>query len=205
MSVFEKYGTKVRVIKFDVDWLEIKNLCRGTIGMVDSEKEPSDEWKLNLLLAEHSPLRHSLITIEIENIPYALMGHLVRHHEGVTPYVRTSREDRTGVARDKRSQMDTVNMRMDLNIQSLINISRKRLCRQADAETREIWQMVVNEISLYDPIIASVCVPEGIHQCGCPEAFGKCSQCVNILSKLEHDELLDIKKRIKKYNEVMKF
>ena len=84
--------TKVKVIKFDVDWLEIKNLCRKTISMKDSKLEPSSEWKRDLLLAEHSPLRHSLITIDIEDVPFYVMGHLVRHSVGVTPYVSTSRK-----------------------------------------------------------------------------------------------------------------
>lgn len=67
---------EVKVIKFDVDWLEIKNLCRETIGMKDSKLEPNDEWKRKLLIAEHSPLRHSLITVDIQNVPFYVMGHL---------------------------------------------------------------------------------------------------------------------------------
>ena len=131
--------TKVKVIKFDVDWLEIKNLCRKTISMNDSNIEPTSEWKRKLLLAEHSPLRHSLITVDIEDVPFYVMGHLVRHSVGVTPYVSTSREDRTNISRSERSQTDLVSMRIDLNIQSLINISRKRLCNQADRQTQIIW------------------------------------------------------------------
>lgn len=196
----DKKEVKVNIIKWDVDWLEIKNLCRGTINMGDSKINPSDEWKKKLLIAEHSPLRHSLITVEIENIPYAIMGHLVRHSMGVTPYVSTSREDRTGVPRDKRSQMDTVTMRMDLNIQALINISRKRLCNQADPLTRKIWSMVINEVAKYDENIAWASVPEGIHTGGCTEGFSNCRYCNNMLCDLSNTELLDVTKRYDHYN-----
>lgn len=192
---------RCRVIKWDVDWLDIKNLCRSTISMGDSKIEPTHEWKRKLLLAEHSPLRHSIITIEIQNIPYAMMGHLVRHSVGVTPYVSTSREDRTGIPREQRSQMDSVNMRMDLNIQSLINISRKRLCNQADPSTKKIWQSVVDEVAKFDEDIAWACVPEGIHIASCPEAFGNCKSCVNFLNKLSKEELLDLHTRLTKYQE----
>lgn len=192
---------KVNVIKFDVDWLEIKNLCRKTISMADSNKEPDDEWKKKLLIAEHSPLRHSLITIEINDIPFYVMGHLVRHHVGVTPYVTTSREDRTNIPRDERKQTDLVSMRIDLNIQSLINVSRKRLCNQADKTTQKIWLEVIKEIAKYDSNIAWACVPEGIRTCGCPEKFRHCCACENIISKMDFESRLDITKRYDNYND----
>lgn len=192
---------EIKVIKFDVDWLEIKNLCRSTISMGDSKVEPNDEWKRKLLIAEHSPLRHSLITIEISDIPFAIMGHLVRHNVGVTPYVSTSREDRTGVKRKERSQMDLVNMRMDLNIQSLINISRKRLCNQADPITKRVWEQVVLEISKYDENIAWACVPEGIYRDGCSESFGYCNACNNFITNMSFDDRMGIMRRYDIYNE----
>lgn len=194
--------TKVKVIKFDVDWLEIKNLCRKTISMKDSKLEPSSEWKRDLLLAEHSPLRHSLITIDIEDVPFYVMGHLVRHSVGVTPYVSTSREDRTNTPRSERSQTDLVSMRLDMNIQSLINISRKRLCNQADVTTQKVWLQVVKAIAEYDKEIAWACVPEGIRTCGCPESFGNCKVCVSILKGMGKEELLDVHKRYDYYKKV---
>lgn len=191
-----------RVIKWDVDWLEIKNLCRGTANMKDSKIEPTSEWKRKLLMAEHSPLRHSLITIEISGIPYCNMGHFVRHSVGVTPYVSSSRPDRSDVAdRSERKQTDPVTMRMDLNIQSLINISRKRLCNQSDPVTRQIWQSVIDEVAKYDEDIAWACVPEGIHVASCPESFGNCKKCLNFLDSLSKEELLDMKTRLEKYQE----
>lgn len=195
---------EVKVIKWDVDWKEIKNMARTTISLKDSNKRPTTEWIRKMLIAEHSVLRHSLITIEIEGIPYAMMGHLVRHSVGVTPYVSTSREDRTGIKREERSQMDLVNMRMDLNIQSLINISRKRLCHQADTLTRQIWEEVVYKVSEYDEDVAWACVPEGIRTCGCPEGFGECRCCNNIIQGMDFDSRLYIPNRYDRYDKLVK-
>ncbi len=191
---------KVTVVKFDVDWTEIKNACRKTISMKDSKVEPGSDWKRKLLLAEHSPLRHSLITVDIEDVPFYVMGHIVRHSVGVTPYVGTSREDRTNVPRSERSQTDLVSMRLDMNIQSLINISRKRLCNQADKQTQIVWLEVVKAIAEYDQDIAWACVPEGIRSCGCPEKFGNCCACENIIKQMVFDDRLDLTKRYDHYN-----
>lgn len=191
---------KVTVVKFDVNWTEIKNACRKTISMKDSSIEPSSKWKRDLLIAEHSPLRHSLITLDIEDVPFYVMGHLVRHSVGVTPYVGTSREDRTGVDRSERRQTDLVSMRLDVNIQSLINISRKRLCNQADRETQLLWLEVVKAIAEYDQDIAWACVPEGIRTCGCPEKFGTCAACENVIKQMPFDNRLNLIQRYDHYN-----
>lgn len=191
---------KVTIEEFNVDWLAIKNRARGTIGMSDSKVEPTKEWKRKILIAEHSILRHSLISVKIENVPFYVMGHFVRHSAGVTPYVKTSRSDRTGVDRGERRQTDPVDMRLDLNIQSVINISRKRLCNQASDETRMVWEKVVQEIAKYDEEIAWACVPEGVAKCGCTEGFGNCKQCPAMLKDMNITDLFDIQKRYDHYN-----
>ena len=168
--------------------------------MSDSSIEPTQAWKRKILLCEHSPLRHSLITIDIVDIPFAIMGHFVRHHVGVTPYVTTSREDRTGVKREERSQMDPVSMRLDLNVQSLINISRKRLCQQADPTTIKIWEAILEAVREYDEDIYWACVPEGIRTCGCPELFGNCKQCYNMLKDMPPMRWFDVEERYDHYN-----
>lgn len=190
---------KVSIIEWQVDWLGIKNLCRKTVNMVDTKNEPISKWKRDLLIAEHSPLRHSLITIQIDDIPYAMSTHLVRHHVGVTPYVSTSRSDRTGVDRNTRSQMDTVSMRLDLNIQSLINISRKRLCNQADPTTQKIWLEVIKAVAEYDQDIAWACVSECIRTGGCPEKFGNCKFFESFAKDLSKEELIDVEVRYDAY------
>lgn len=199
--IMEGMIMKVKIIKWDVDWLEIKNLCRKTISMSDSKVEPGQDWKRKILLAEHSPLRHSLITVDVVDIPFAIMGHFVRHHVGVTPYVTTSRADRTEIKdRSERSQMDLVSMRLDLNIQSLINISRKRLCKQADPTTIKIWEAILDAVKEYDEDIYWACVPEGVRTCGCPELFGDCRQCYHMLKDMNPMDCFDVEKRYDHYN-----
>ena len=196
---------QVKIIKWDVNWLEIKNLCRKTISMKDSKVEPTQKWKRELLLAEHSPLRHSIITVDIEDVPFYVMGHFVRHHVGVTPYVSTSRSDRTGVDRNERRQTDPVCMRIDLNVQSLINISRKRLCNQADSETIKVWNAVLDAVREYAEDVYWACVPEGVRSCGCTEAFGDCKQCVNMMKDMDKMDLFDVNARYDHYNKKRDF
>ena len=185
------------ITDFNVDWAKIKDACMATIGK-RADKEPADTWKKKLLLAQHSPLRRGTISVYWEQIPYFVMGHLVRHHVGCTPFVSTSRSDRTGVDRTERRQTDFVSMEMDFNIQSLIDISRKRLCNCADAETIKYWKGLIEAVAEYDPIIAWACVPEGIHRGGCPECFSDCKVCNSILGQMEHPE--DMVARYEKYN-----
>ena len=95
----EKDKFKPEVLKFNVDWFDIKDACMQTIGK-EAGKEPNDEWKRKLLVCRHSPIRRSLISIKWDEIPNYVSTHFCRHSVGVTPYVQTSREDRTGIPRE---------------------------------------------------------------------------------------------------------
>lgn len=95
-------------------------------------------------------------------------------------------------------------MRMDLNIQALINISRKRLCFQADKTTQKIWLMVIKEVAKYDENIAWACVSECIRTGGCPERFGNCKYFDNFAKNLSKEDIIDIKKRYLIYNDKFK-
>ncbi|MBD5223889.1 MAG: hypothetical protein HDS71_07585 [Bacteroidales bacterium] len=63
------------------------------------------------------------------------------------------------------------NMALKLNAEEIINISKVRLCSKASAETREVWQEVVNELRHgVDPDLAMHCVPTCVYRGGiCPE------------------------------------
>lgn len=123
---------EVKITDFDINWKKIKSACMTTISKEAGDKEPSDEWKRRLLLCEHSPIRRGSISWKWPAIPYAILTHFARHHEGCEKFVGTERADRTGVDRSTRSQMNPVPMEMDANIQAIINISYKRLCSSAD-------------------------------------------------------------------------
>lgn len=129
-----------------------------------------DVWE-KWLHAEHSPIRVMQLRINMLDIPYYIAMHFVRHTEGVLPFVRSQRSSSPNpVDYDRRdaSQSTTVDYCPVLNPQSLINISRRRMCTKADEETRKIWFQVRNEIERYpDPyvsIISRVMVPDCIYR-----------------------------------------
>lgn len=190
----------VKITNFHVNWQAIKSACMTTIRKEAGDKEPSSSWKRKLLIAEHSPIRRSLISWKWEEIPYAISTHFARHHEGVEKYVGTSRADRTGIDRSERTQMDMVPMEMDANIQGLINISYKRLCTAADPTTRKYWLAVLLAIREYDEDIFYACVPQCVRCGGCPE-YQPCGFYDKFAETLTPEEQMDVHKRYDKYNE----
>ena len=94
---------ETKIIKYNVDWLEIKSACMQTISK-QAKTTPPNEWKRKLLISRHSPIRRGVISWKWDNIPFYVMGHFVRHHVGCTPYVATGREDRTNIPREERKQ-----------------------------------------------------------------------------------------------------
>ena len=147
---------KVEVINYQDNWQAVKDAAMRTIGS-DSGKYPSDAWKRNILLAEHSPIRLIELTVSIKGIPYYSVMHLVRHKIGIEHWVSTQRTDRTGVNRNELRQDALVDYTFRANAQAFITISRKRLCTQADKTTRAVWKAVIEAISEVEPVLASVC------------------------------------------------
>ena len=198
------YNVKTVITDFQVNWQKIKSACMTTISKKAGDKEPSTEWKRKLLLCEHSPIRRGIISWKWEEIPYAMSTHFARHHEGCEKFIGTERSDRTGIPREERSQMNPVPMEMDANIQSIINISKKRLCTCADATTRQYWQSVIDAIEQYDKDVAWACVPEGIYRGGCPEGFSNCTLCNDIIKSMPEEDRLDPSKRYDAYHSYQK-
>lgn len=191
---------KTKIEKFDVDWLNIKNLCRETVSMGKSELEPTQEWKRKLLMARHSPLRAGEIQWRWEEIPYAISTHFARHVHS-EKWVSTSRADRTEIKdRSKRSQMDNVSMIMRSNIDALQAMAEKRLCLQADPLTRAYMQSLVKAIQEYDEDLAWSLVPSCIRAGSCIELFGKCKFYDDLMKDVTKEEQMDIIKRYDIYN-----
>jgi hypothetical protein len=103
-------------------------------------------------------------------IPYWISVHFVRHHIGVNHYVQTQRTDRTGTDRNEKKQDEVVSHIMSINAQELINMSHKRLCKQASKETRQVMKMIVDEIVKVAPYMKDVLVPL------CKYRNGKCTE-----------------------------
>ena len=161
-------------------WKRVLNAARRTVGKNPIDKNPSDIWKAKMLLAEHSPIRLLEFDWSWKNIKQWVTVHLVRHHEGCEKFVHSQRSDRNKhiIDRNALPQGALNDMDMTANAQSLINISRKRLCSCASKETREAWVQVKESINKIDPIMASKMVPECIYRGFCPE-FDRCCGYVN--------------------------
>ena len=147
-------------IKKLTDWERVVDAARFTQRKEGLGKEPSQEFKKQMIISEHSPLRLFEFDIKVYGIPYCNMGHFVRHVHA-QPFVSTSRPDITG---SKVSRMQ-----LSLNAQEVINISRLRLCRKADSVTRTIWSKVVYELSKIEPELAEACQPQCVFKGFCSE------------------------------------
>jgi hypothetical protein len=167
-------------------WKIVLNAARTTVGKENAEKEPSSNWKKRILLAEHSPIRLLLVDWKWLGLRSWVSVHFVRHKIGIEHFVKTQRTDRTGMARDKIPQDALVDHECVGNAQSIINISRKRLCSTASLETREAWKIFLEKLKEEEPELVSVCVPECIYRGFCTEL--KCcgyAETIGYMEKLK--------------------
>jgi len=171
-------------------WREVADAARTTINKEPGSKEPSSQWKRRMLLCEHSPIRQLFIRFKWHDLKYWVSVHFVRHKIGVEHWVRSQREDRTGVKRDELPQASPVEHEVLADAQAMINISRKRLCNQASKETREAWQAVLEAIKEDQPELYNACVPDCIYRGWCYE-FNSCG----------YHKTKEFEERLKKYRE----
>ena len=150
-------------------WRDVADRARTTIGKEAGEGEPSGEWKRRMLLCEHSPIRQISITLRLKNLLSWVSVHFVRHKYGAEHWVSSQRTDRTGIDRNELKQSELVTHEMMLNPQSIINISRKRLCNLASPETRKAWTRALKAIQEREPELVAVCVPDCIYRGHCYE------------------------------------
>lgn len=151
-------------------WTDVLNAARFTQRKPLRSGEPSENWKKKIIKAEHSPLRCLMFNIDFYDIPYYVSVHLVRHIHA-QPFVSTSRPDIDGnqKPRDEQKKSDLVNMRLFLNAQEIIHISKVRLCNKAETETKVAWAEAIKELRRIEPILANACVPNCIYKGFCPE------------------------------------
>lgn len=186
---------RTKILKIKGDWQEVVNDSRFTVGKEPLGKEPSEDFKKRILIAEHSTIRSISVKWVWENMKHWVTVHWVRHKW--EKFVRTQRSDRTGINRDELRQDEPQDFTGEANTQHLIDTWRKRLCYMASDETRqyaEDFKMALHEV---EPEIADVLVPNCVYRCGCPEMDG-CEWFNN------HPELVtpDIQDRYDKYNEL---
>lgn len=166
---------KVEILKHptDEDWMLCKKLTLLTVWK-DSDKAPTDEWKVKLLKANHSPVRTLQFCFKLVDIPYWVSVHLVRHKHA-EPFVSSQRDDRqTMYKRDEAPQGAPVTMGWYMNAEELITIAHKRLCRQASPETRQLVQMICDKVIEVNPEFKDLLVPNCVYRGGLCDEFHCC-------------------------------
>lgn len=161
---------KTKILKIKGDWQEVVNDCRATVGKEPLGKEPSEKFKREILISEHSPIRAITIKWIWRNIASWVATHWSRHKWEC--YIKTQRTDRTGTDRNKLPQDAPVNFTGEANVQHLIDSFRKRLCMLASRETRKYAEDFKTTLHDVEPEISDVLVPNCIYRCGCPEPNG---------------------------------
>lgn len=194
---------KTEIIKFKGDWQDVVDGCRATVKKPPLGREPSAKFKTDILIAEHEPIREIWIKWRWRDIPYCIAMHWKTH---IWPgRTNTSRADRTGVDRSERRQTDPVNFEGCANPQHLIDTFRKRLCYQADPQTREYAEDFKAETRVYDAPISNVLVPNCVYRCGCPE-MNPCGLWWRFRNFVQREygqevSVYDIRSRYELYNE----
>lgn len=158
---------KTELLKIKGDWQEVVDDCRATVGKDSLGKEPGEDFKQKILIAEHSPIRDIIVKWRWADMPHWVTVHWVRHKWEC--FVRTQRSDRTGIPRDKLPQDEPQTFTGEANTQHLIDTWRKRLCRQASKETREYAEDFKVVLRRNAPEISDVLVPNCVYRGGCPE------------------------------------
>ena len=152
-------------------WKDVLNAARFTQRKSLLDKEPSDKFKKQIIRAEHSPLRALMFYIDMYDIPYYVAMHFRTHKLVHLPLVTTSRPDIDGSMKSREEQLksELVNMRLMLDAQEIIAISKVRLCNKAEKETRHVWYEAIKKLKEIEPILADACVPSCIYRGFCPE------------------------------------
>jgi len=191
---------KTQILNIEGTWNRAKNACRTTVNKIHTDNEPSSEFKTNLLISEHSPVRLIKVNWIWDSIKSWVAVHWVRHKWEC--FVSTRRTDRTGIDRNKLTQDELVTFEGEANAQHLIDTWRKRLCFQASDETRQFAEDFKIVLKEKEPELADVLVPHCIYRFGCPE-FDMCKRKFfeKFLEKNKGVNMNNIKERYKAYND----
>jgi hypothetical protein len=103
----------------------------------------------------------------------AELAHKVRRIPYITLNRANSREEisnRIAVLPETFDRDAPTDLAFICNAEFIINTSHKRLCTQASAATRYVWQKIVAQLYDIDPDLYDHCVPQCIYRGGiCPE------------------------------------
>lgn len=195
-----KHLPKTKILKLKGDWNEVLNDSRFTVSKPAKEAtyEPTDKFKKQILISEHTPIRDISIKWEWDDMPHWVTVHWVRHK--FEKFVQSQRSDLTGVERHALPQDVPQSMICEANLQSLIDAMKKRLCFHASPETRQYAESLKYGVSKVDNNIGDIFVPSCIYRGGCPERTN-CGFYAKFLEKHKDENLADIQTRYDLYNE----
>ena len=188
------------------DWRRVKNHCRTTDNKDFTEKDATDTFREKLLISEHTPIRLLEVDWSWKGIPYWVSTEWSRHK--FEKFISTQRDDRLkdDVPRGQKPQEAPVNYDGYANMQNLIDAWRKRLCRMATREARELAIDFKLELQKEHPVEARMLVPNCIYRMGCPE-FKSCGYINKFIDWVETNKdvpegwLYNIHLRYELYNE----
>lgn len=187
------------------DWKRVKNHCRTTDNKGFTENEATETFKKKLLISEHSPIRLIEFDWSWKWIPYWVSTEWSRHK--FEKFISTQRDDRLKdeTPRSEKPQGALVNFDGYANEQNLIDAWRKRLCKMATKEARELAMDFKSELRKTHPDESDVLVPNCIYRMGCPE-FDCCTHVQKFKDWCEDSgydliDLMDIQLRYDLYNE----
>lgn len=162
------------------DLMWCKECTLGTMGR-EALTPPTTQWLHRLLEARHSPIRELWYRFRLDDVPYWVSVHLVRHHMEFHPYVQSQRNDRqNNYDRTKAPQDAPVMMHISMNAEMLMILANKRLCMKASPETREVvaemCRLVLEKCPEFEGLLVPMCEYHGgvcheMQGCGrCPHA-----------------------------------
>lgn len=168
-EIVERY-TIVKVVQRG-SFRDVFDRARRTVNLEPSNRVVTSRAKRRLMLSEHSPIRDLTLCITLWNVPNFAVTHLLRHTVGVTPYIATNRDDRVKVKRRRRdkSQCELVSADFVLNIQSLINMARRRCCFKSDEATVALFNEILLHVYECDESYKGLFVKECVYRGFCPE------------------------------------
>lgn len=139
--------------------------------------------------SEHSPIRAFQYLIELDGVPSFVSVHLVRHKLGVEHFVRSMRDDLSGIDSREVNRLTPLHHTMLINAASLIAMSRKRLCFKSHRLTVGAMTKTRSAIGEVEPDLPDFLVPECVYRNGvCPE-FSECAPGLKAVMKAYEKEL----------------
>lgn len=163
-------NTTIKLIKSpdESDWVFCKNCALVTVGK-HTVKPPDQAWKHAILQARHSPIRTLQFAFYLQGVPYYVSTHLARHVHA-QPFIRSQRNDRQDAYDRKAARQDApVDMIWYMSAEELMTVANKRLCMQAEKNTREIVRMMCDLVESKFPEFKGLLAPP------C-EVYGTCME-----------------------------